>query len=286
MKILITGANGQLGTDLVQSLSKKHEVVGTKRQELNIINNQEVLEYFKSHSFDIVINAVAYTNVDLCETDFDNAFLVNAVGPRNLAVASNQYNFKLIHISTDYVFSGENPNGYFEFDRTSPINNYGLTKLCGEDYIKNLCSKYFIIRTSWLYGKHGKNFVKTMLSLSEDRDELKVVNDQVGSPTFTVDLVDFISNIISSEKYGLYHFSNSGTCTWNEFAKEIFKISEKDITVLPISTEEFNAPASRPKFSVMRNYLAKLEFDYEPRHWKKALKEYILGDREQVTGDR
>lgn len=283
MKILVTGSKGQLGTDLVNKLSKNWETVGLDKKELDITDNQSVLDYFNKNKFDLVINAAAYTNVDACETDFDNAYKVNAIGPRNLAVASEKYGFKLIHISTDYVFNGNNPDGYYEFDKTDPINKYGTTKLCGEEFIKNFSNKYFIIRTSWLYGKHGQNFVKTMLKLAENRDELKVVNDQIGSPTLTEDLVDFISKIMISEKYGIYHFSNSGSCTWNEFAKEIFKITDKKINVLPVTTQEFNSPAPRPKYSIIKNYMAEIEFDYKARHWKEALEEYLRA-KERIRG--
>ncbi len=290
MKILVTGSTGQLGTNLIRCLGRlehkeKHEIIGATRKELDITDNKEVLEYFKNNSFDAVINAAAYTDVDKCETDFDNAFLVNAIGPRNLAIAAYKYGFKLIHISTDYVFDGKNPDGYYEFDRPNPISKYAITKFAGEEYVKNHCTQYFIIRTSWLYGKYGKNFVKTMLTLSESREEIKVVNDQKGSPTFSEDLVDFISKIITTEKYGIYHFSNSGSCTWYEFAKEIFKITNKDMTVHPISTEEFNAPAPRPQYSILNNYMAKLEFDHESRSWQEALQEYLIRDRSQGTGD-
>lgn len=275
MRLLITGSTGQLGTDLVNILSTDHEAIGTTRKELDITDNQAVLDYFHNNQFDVIINAAAYTNVDACETDFDNAYRVNAIGPRNLAVASQKYGFKLIHISTDYVFNGDNPDGYYEFDKTDPINKYGITKLSGEDFVKNLSSRYFIIRTSWLYGKHGKNFVKTMVNLVETKDELKVVNDQTGSPTFTEDIVDFISKIITSEKYGIYHFSNSGSCTWNEFAKEIFNIADKQVKVLPVTTQEFKSPAPRPQYSIMKNYMAKIEFNYEARHWKEALEDFL-----------
>lgn len=275
MRILVTGSKGQLGIDLINKLSRNHEIAGLAKEELDITDNQAVLNFLSKNQFDVVINAAAYTNVDACETDFDNAYKVNAIGPKNLAIASQKYGFKYIHISTDYVFKGDNPSGYYEFDRTDPINKYGVTKLCGEEYIKNFSYRYFIIRTSWLYGMHGKNFVKTMLSLSETRDELKVVHDQIGSPTFTEDLVDFISIILLSEKYGIYHFSNSGSCTWNEFAKEIFNIASKQVKVLPVTTEEFKSPALRPRYSIMKNYMTEIEFDYKARHWREALKDFI-----------
>lgn len=275
MRILITSSKGQLGIDLINRFSSEHEVLGICKDELDISNLDLILAYFEQYAFDVVINAAAYTKVDQCETDFDNAFKANAIGPRNLAIASDKYGFKLIHISTDYVFDGDNPNGYYEYDKTNPINKYGLSKLYGEDYIRNHCTKFFIIRTSWLYGRNGNNFVKTMLKLSETRDEIKVIDDQIGSPTFTEDLVDFIFVVMRTEKYGIYHFSNSGTCSWNEFAKEIFKLTGKKIKVLPISTEEYNSPAKRPKYSIMKNYMAEIEFGYRARDWTEALREYL-----------
>lgn len=275
MKILVTSAKGQLGIDLINILSGRHEVAGISKEQLDICDIDSVLAYFERHSFDAVINSAAYTKVDMCETDFDNAYRANALGPRNLAVASDKHGFKLIHISTDYVFDGSKPEGYYEYDRTNPINKYGLTKLCGEEYIKNHCTKFFIVRTSWLYGKNGNNFVKTMLKLSETRDEIKVIDDQIGSPTFTEDLVEFIDILLCTEKYGIYHFSNSGSCSWNEFAKEIFKLTGKKTKVLPISSEEYNSPAKRPKYSILKNYMAEIEFGYKAREWKEALQEYL-----------
>ncbi|SHK55300.1 dTDP-4-dehydrorhamnose reductase [Tepidibacter formicigenes] len=276
MKILVTGSNGQLGIDIVNTLSKKYEVVGLDSKDLDITNLDNVLNTVKEIKPDIIINSAAYTNVDGCEENIDLAYKVNGLGARNLAISSFENNSRLLHISTDFVFDGEKNEPYIEFDNTNPLSIYGKSKLAGENYIKEICPRHYILRTAWLYGKNGNNFVKTMLRLAENNKTLKVVDDQIGSPTYTMDLVKVIEMIIKTDAYGTYHVSNDGSCSWNEFAKKIFEFADfKDIQVLPISTEEFGRPAQRPKYSVMRNYMLELDFNYYIRNWEEALKEYF-----------
>lgn len=276
MKILVAGAKGQLGIDVVNKLSEKHEVVGFDEKYLDITNLDNVVSNIKSIKPNLIINCAAYTNVDGCEENVDMAYKINTLGARNLAIASLENKSRLLHISTDFVFDGEKKEDYIEFDSTNPISVYGKSKLEGEKFIREICPRHYILRTSWLYGKNGNNFVKTMMRLSENNKTLKVVDDQIGSPTYTEDLVEVINMIIQKEAYGTYHVSNAGKCTWNEFAKKIFELAEiKNIKVLPITTEELNRPAKRPKYSVMRNYMLELEFNYYIKHWEIALREYF-----------
>ncbi|MEJ8553413.1 dTDP-4-dehydrorhamnose reductase [Tepidibacter sp. Z1-5] len=275
MKILVTGSKGQLGIDVVNHLSRYYEVVGLDKDDLDITNLESVLNCINEVNPDVIINCAAYTNVDGCEENQDLAYKINGIGARNLAIASNKNDIKLVHISTDFVFDGETDSVYTEFDNSNPLSVYGKSKKAGEDFIKKMSSKYFILRTAWLYGKNGNNFVKTMLRLAETNDTLKIVDDQVGTPTFTEDLVEVIAMVIKTEKYGTYHVSNDGKCSWYDFAKKIFEISNVDIKVLPITTEELGRPAKRPKYSVMRNYMLELEFDYHIRSWESALEGYF-----------
>ncbi|MDR0911835.1 MAG: dTDP-4-dehydrorhamnose reductase, partial [Methanobrevibacter sp.] len=233
MNILITGYKGMLGSDLMEILEKneKYNLIPTDVDTLDITNLEAVKETFNEKKPDIVINVAAYTDVDGCETNRELAYNVNAIGPKNLAICCNENGAKLLHISTDYVFHGENTVPYTEEDKTDPINYYGETKLVAEQLIQENMNSYFILRTAWLYGYNGKNFVKTMLNLSKDHDEITVVNDQQGSPTFTRDLAASMVEIIESDKYGIYHVTNSSTCTWYEFTKEIFEIANINTNV-------------------------------------------------------
>ncbi|WFD11390.1 dTDP-4-dehydrorhamnose reductase [Tepidibacter hydrothermalis] len=275
-KILVTGSKGQLGIDLVNILSDEYYVIGLDKEKLDITNLDDVVNTVKTIKPDIIINSAAYTNVDGCEENIDLSYKINALGARNLAIASLETNSRLVHISTDFVFDGEKNNPYIEFDKPNPLSIYGKSKLSGEEFIKEINPKHYILRTSWLYGKNGNNFVKTMLRLSKENKILKVVNDQRGTPTHTKDLVDVINMIIKTDAYGTYHASNEGDCTWFEFTKKIFKLANiTDIEVLPITTEELNRPAKRPKYSVMNNYMLELNFNYKLKHWDESLKQYF-----------
>ncbi len=276
MKILIVGYKGMLGSDLFEMCkNNKFDVVGLDVENLDITNLNETKEKIKEINPDVVINCAAYTNVDGCEENVDLAYKVNGLGARNLAIATNEINAKLVHISTDYVFDGEGNEDLKEYDLVNPLSIYGKSKLMGEEMIKSFNNKYFILRTQWLYGKNGNNFVETMLKLSKERDTLMVVDDQIGSPTFTKDLCKAILEVIKTENYGIYHVSNSGQSSWYQFAKDIFELSNIDINLKPCTTEQFPRPAHRPKYSVMDNSMLRINGFSELRNYKEALKEYL-----------
>ncbi|MGG3006522.1 dTDP-4-dehydrorhamnose reductase [Geobacillus stearothermophilus] len=277
MKVVVTGAKGQLGTDLVHLLADRgYEVYGYGREELDITNFDQVKQVISEVNPDVVIHAAAYTKVDLAESEPDKAFLINAYGTRNVAVVSEAVGAKLVYISTDYVFDGTATTPYNEFAPTNPLSVYGKSKLAGEQFVRDLHSKFFIVRTSWVYGKHGNNFVKTMLKLAQERDELMVVHDQIGCPTYTVDLANCILELIQTEKYGIYHVSNSGHCSWYEFAKAIFEEAGIEVKVNPCTTKDFSRPAPRPAYSVFAHMALKLNGFSEMREWREALKEFIM----------
>ena len=276
MKILITGSKGQLGLELTKQLEKekKYEIIATDRDELNIIDINSVNEFLLNNKPDVVINCAAHTAVDLCETDVENAYKINAVGPRNLAIVCEKIGAKLVQVSTDYVFDGNGTRPYREDDTTCPNSIYGTSKLMGENFVREFCSRYFVVRTAWLYGE-GNNFVRTMLKLSETNSELNVVNDQFGSPTSTVDLAKAIIDLMTTEHYGVYHGTCEGQCSWYDFAKKIFEIKNIDIKVNPVTSQEFKRPAPRPAYSVLDNFMLKLVGLNSFRTWEKSLEEYL-----------
>ncbi|WP_407461663.1 dTDP-4-dehydrorhamnose reductase [Methanobrevibacter sp.] len=274
MKILITGAYGMLGSDLREVL-KNQELIVTGSKDLDITDEEKVVEFVCENSPELVINAAAYTAVDDCETHYDDAYAVNALGPKNLAIACNKLDIPLVHISTDYVFDGTKRTPLIEADKLGPQSAYGKTKLAGEEFIQENTDKYFILRTAWLYGLHGNNFVKTMLDLAENHDEITVVDDQVGSPTYSFDLAVAITNLLFSDKYGIYHVTNEGECSWYEFAKLIFELSNIDVKVVPVTTEEFPRPAPRPHYSVLNNKKWNSSGFVPMRTYQEALSEYL-----------
>lgn len=269
MKILVTGADGMLGQDLCPILEDcGHEVIETDLPEIDITKPDVILDVLSSEKPDVVIHCAAYTNVDKAEEDIETARLINKTGTKNVAEVCAKLDIPIVYISTDYVFDGKSNVPYLPNSLKNPINNYGLTKSEGEDEVKKLCEKYYIVRTSWLYGHHGKNFVETMLSLA-NKDELKVVDDQTGCPTWTVELSNGIAKILEENKpYGIYHVCGSGSTTWYGFAKQIFEFSKLNVNLLPCKTDEFPRPAARPHYSVMNN-------DKICRDWKLALKDYL-----------
>ena len=275
-KIIVTGCNGQLGRAVNKELEGNTgiEFVNTDVAELDITNIDKVMELAREVKPYAIINCAAHTGVDACETDRDNAYRINAIGPRNLSIAASEMGAKMIHISTDYVFDGKSSKPYIEFDRPNPQGMYGATKLAGEMMVKDFADHYFILRTAWLYGD-GKNFVKTMLRLSETNDKVKVVNDQFGSPTSTKELACAISQLLFTENYGLFHATCEGSCNWAEFAQEIFRLAGKSTKVEGITTEEYNAPAPRPAYSILENYMLKLTSGYLFADWHDAIEEYI-----------
>lgn len=279
-KVIVTGGHGQLGTELTVMLQEKgFETYGLGHQELDITSLDDVRRVFQEIKPDVVCHTAAYTAVDKAESDRDGAFLVNAYGTRNVAIASEEAGAKLVYISTDYVFNGEKEGAYSEFDFPSPLGVYGQSKYAGEQFVHDFHSKFFITRTSWVYGQYGGNFVKTMLKLASDHDQLRVVNDQRGCPTYTEDLAEKIIELIQTDKYGTYHISNSGSCTWYEFAKAIFEIRGIDIQVDPCTTAEFPRPAKRPKNSVFEHMALTLNGFEDVRDWKPALKEFLSNER-------
>ncbi|MCL6479583.1 MAG: dTDP-4-dehydrorhamnose reductase [Peptococcaceae bacterium] len=281
MKVLITGARGQLGRELAETFGRLEncEVLSFGRPELDITKPDRVRALILGNAPDVVVHAAANTNVDGCELEPDNAYRVNALGSRNVAVAAAEVGARLVYISTDYVFDGAAGRPYTEFDAVNPISVYGKSKLAGERYVAGLTNKYFIVRTSWLYGKHGPNFVKTMLRLAGEKNELTVVDDQVGSPTYAKDLAGFIAELVGTGLYGTYHAANGGSCSWYGFARKIFELAGLDhVKVRPISTSELNRPAPRPAYSVLDHYCIRLEGLPDLRPWEEALAEYLQGE--------
>ncbi len=274
LKILLTGSKGQLGLELTKKFSN-YDLVLTDKEELDIINIDEVTRLLELEKPNIIINCAAHTAVDLCETDIDNAYKINAIGPRNLSIASQKIGAKIVHISTDYVFDGEGTTPYNEFDITNPQTIYGKTKLEGEKFVSMFNPNHYIIRTAWLYGE-GNNFVRTMLKLAQTNNQLKVVNDQYGTPTSALELTKMIEYLITTDNYGLFHGTCEGSCTWYDFACEIFKLSNINIDILPVTTEEFPRPAKRPKYSVLDNYMIKLTSNFKFLTWQEAIREYII----------
>lgn len=277
-KVLVTGASGQLGKCIQKIVEEfprnKFKFVFKSFEELDITDSEAVFNLFNAENFAFCINCAAYTNVDKAESNIEKAKLVNVQGVENLASTCHANNTILIHISTDFVFDGDSTNPYKETDEFNPLAIYGTTKLSGERIITQVLKRYFIIRTSWLYSEYGHNFMKTMLRLAEERDELAVVNDQKGTPTYAMDLADFILKIVygESQSFGVYHYSNNGETTWYGFAAAIFELSKIQITLNPISTSEFPTPAKRPKYSVLDTSKTQDIFAVEFPDWKESLK--------------
>ena len=275
MKILITGSNGMLGHDLIEVLKDNHELILTTSKTLDITDKNHVIEFIGENKPDIVINSAAYTNVDGCEENQETAYSINGDGVRNLAEGCSKIDCPLVHISTDYVFNGKNTKPWVENDEIGPISVYGKSKLKGEEAILETLDKFFIIRTAWLYGINGGNFPKTMLELAKNHSEITVVYDEVGTPTYTLDLAKAISKLIGTDYYGIYHITNSGNCSWCEFARYIFEVADKDVKVIPVTASEFARPAPRPHYSVLENKKW-IENGFKPlRSYKDAAKEYI-----------
>ena len=276
MKTLIIGALGMLGTE-VQSRSRYLglETIAIDIDDLDITNIDNVLDFTKKLKPQLVINCAAYTNVDGCETDEDNAFKVNAIGPRNLAMACEEIGASLVHISTDYVFDGTQESPYDEYDMPNPQSAYGRTKYAGERLVTHCCSRSYIIRTAWLYGAKGKNFVSTMLQLPKSGKPLKVVDDQIGSPTYAKDLAEAIMTLVEKPRYGIYHFTNASFCSWYDFAKEIFDQAGLEVDLSRCTTDEFPRPAKRPAFSKLKNNMGPAQGMPLLRSWQEGLRAYL-----------
>lgn len=281
-KIMITGCNGQLGRALNRLYEREQNITlfntdvfpDANITALDITDVDAVLSFVREKKPDAIINCAAHTNVDKCETDIDNAYKINAVGPRNLSIAASETGAKLMHISTDYVFPGTQDRPLTEFDPVGPTSMYGKTKLAGENFVKEFSEKHFIIRTAWLYGD-GKNFVKTMLRLAEDHREVGVVKDQYGTPTSAAELAKAVKYLLPTDNYGLFHGTCEGSCSWADFAAEIFRLAGKDTKVNYITTEEFASPTKRPAYSILDNYMLRLTTDFTFAPWQAAIEEYI-----------
>jgi len=269
-KVLVSGSGGQLGRELVDLLpGRGHEVVALPRTELDLTDPGAVERALEAHAPDLVVNAAAYTNVDGCETETDLAYRVNAFGPRNLAQICERRGCELLHVSTNYVFGGESERPYEPFDLPSPISAYGRTKLAGEEYVRDLSSRWYVVRSAGVYGQ-GHNFVRTMLRVAAERATLKVKDDELISPTYARDLAEGIIRIVEAGEYGLYHLTNSGSCSWYGFTREIFRIAGIEAQVAPIPSSEYPLPAARPANGVLS-----AAGGPELRHWREALEDYL-----------
>ena len=290
MKIIVTGCKGQLGTELLKQLQEGRSELGPIPEkllnatvipvdlpELDISNYKMVDEFVRRNRPDIIINCAAYTNVDGCEVHHDDAFKANALGPRNLAQAAEKTGARLVHVSTDYVFSGRENGGIPQDEATlpGPISAYGSTKLMGEKYVERFCHRHFIVRTAWLYSYYGKNFVKTIVNAGKKFGKLEVVNDQCGNPTNAADLAHEILQLCVTHEYGLYHCTGEGICSWYDFAAEIIRLSGVEASVAPCTSEEYKAKhpdsADRPKWSALDNRMLRCTVGNDVRDWRDAL---------------
>ncbi|MGV8813324.1 MAG: dTDP-4-dehydrorhamnose reductase [Gelidibacter sp.] len=278
--VLVTGASGQLG-QCIKDIAHQFPALNllfVDKNTLDITNTNDVLEFFETHTIDWCINCAAYTAVDNAENDHENAYKVNVFGVKNIAQACQKYDVKMIHVSTDFVFDGLKTAPYTELDIPNPINIYGETKLKGENEIQQILEKHFIIRTSWLYSEHGSNFMKTMLRLAEDRDELSVIDDQFGTPTYAGDLAQIIFQIIqtNSKNYGTFHYSNDGAISWFDFSKAIFELSDVEIKLNAIPTTSYPTPAKRPIYSIMDKSKIIVTMGIEIPFWEKSLNRALI----------
>lgn len=285
-KILVTGANGQLGRAIRKEYKDENieffntDVIKAEgvNTTLDITSIDEVMLLVRQEKPDVIINCAAHTNVDKCEQEWDLAYKINAIGPRNLSIAAAETGAKIIHVSTDYVFEGNGMTPYTEFDAPNPISAYGKTKYEGEKFVKDFADRYFILRTAWLYGD-GKNFVKTMLRLSETNEEISVVCDQLGSPTSASELARMIHYLEPTENYGLFHATCEGDTNWADFTEEIFRLAGKNTKVRHVTSLQYAqmnpASAKRPAYSILENYMIKLTSDFMMADWKDAIAKYM-----------
>lgn len=285
--ILVTGAKGQLGAEMMALLKRKGiEAIGYGRDELDITDAEQVMDVMLRERPAHVIHAGAYTKVDDAEGDPDTAYRINAYGTRNVAAAAAQAGAGLVYISTDYVFDGRASRPYNEFDPVRPINRYGRSKWEGEQFVRQHHSRAFIVRTSWVFGAYGENFVKAIIRKAQTESELQVVHDQVGCPTYTLDLSEAILRLLATDKYGTYHITNSGSCSWHTFASAIVSEAGLATMVRPVGTSQFPRPARRPEYSVLEPMALRLNGFPLLRHWSEALRHFVEECLEQTLGDR
>lgn len=280
MKVAIIGTSGQVGTNLVRVLSGNNEVIGFTHEDLDITDSAKTARTLQKLKPEAVINTAAYHKTDECEEKPEKSFLVNSVAVRNLALTCKEVGSPLVHFSTDYIFDGKKREPYTEDDTPNPVNVYGVSKIAGEIFVRNILEKHFIIRPSGIFGKAGKegkeNFVDKMLRLARERGKLRVVDDQVFSPTYARDLAEKIMELIQTDKYGVYHITNSGTCSWYELAKATLELAGVNVEIEPVESKEFPTKAQRPMFSVLENRNLTRIGSRELRHWKEALKDYLI----------
>lgn len=273
MRIALTGSEGMLGY-AVKRIFTDVELIAFSRRDFDITNCNSTALKIKEIKPDYLLHAAAYTDVDGCELNPEKAYLVNGIGTRNVVMACEAINCPMIYMSTDYVFNGKKKEPYNEWDIPDSINKYGLSKLIGERFVTSLTNRFYIVRTSWLYGKNGKNFVDSIIKLAVKNKKIDVVNDQVGSPTYTYDLAVKLRELID-KGYGVYHITNSSKCSWYEFAVEIVKLKSIQAKIRPVTSDRFIRPAKRPALSVLGNTMLQLEKIKKLRSWKKALKDYL-----------
>lgn len=283
-RVLVIGAKGMLGRDLMEILRssgradppKGFEVVGWDIDEIDIRQERDVSFKIERFRPDIVINLAAYTDVDGCETNREEAFRVNARGMRHIAIAAKSCGAKVVYLSTDYIFDGKKKEPYLESDPPHPLNVYGQTKLKGEQYLQEQVEDHLIIRTQWLYGRYGRNFVSSILRQAREKQTLTIVDDQIGSPTYTVDLSDAILALIQHNSRGIFHAANQDVCTWYAFGQAILRFSRAEgVTLIPISSKVLGRPAVRPSYSVLSTQKLEQETGLNLRHWSEALREYL-----------
>ena len=276
MKVLVTGVKGQLGYDVVKDLEKRgHQPIGVDRDEMDLMDNEAIRTFIMNLKPEAIIHCAAYTAVDKAEEEVETCYQINAESVKVISECAKELDVKLIYISTDYVFDGTKEGEYVETDLPNPINVYGASKLKGEQYVQTLLEKYYIVRISWVFGVNGNNFIKTMRRLGSERDELNIINDQVGSPTYTADLAPLLVDMMETDKYGIYHATNEETCSWYEFANEIFKQSGIEVKTNPITTNQYPTAAKRPMNSRMSKAKLKANgFNLLPT-WQEALAHYL-----------
>lgn len=279
--ILVTGSTGQLGSDVVKELLKRgYSTLSPNRSEFNLCSEDSIRNYILNSNCEAIVHCAAYTQVDKAEDEKDLCIKINATATKHIAKCAKILDIPMIYISTDYVFDGTKDGKYTENDETNPINIYGESKLAGEKYVQEILDKYYIVRTSWVFNINGKNFIETMLRLSKANNQLSIVNDQIGSPTYTKDLSRLLVDMIETNKYGLYHATNEGYCSWYEFADTIFKLANINIDIKAINSNEYASRAKRP----LNSKLSKdklIEYGFKPLpHWEDALKDYLIRRRD------